>query len=123
MTGTSPPTPGRSRSRRSFPGAVYENAFGTVAVQRDGVRYEITTFRRDHDYADFRRPHRVEFGATIEEDLARRDFTVNALAWGARAGRQLPAWSIRSAAGPTSSGAAWWPSGCPPTASARTRCG
>lgn len=66
-----------------FPGAVYQNTFGTVAVQRDGVFYEITTFRRDHDYADFRRPHRVEFGATIEEDLARRDFTVNALAWGA----------------------------------------
>ncbi|MGH2511298.1 MAG: hypothetical protein ACRDGQ_01285, partial [Candidatus Limnocylindrales bacterium] len=66
-----------------FPGAVYQNAFGTVAVQRDGVMYEITTFRRDHDYADFRRPHRVEFGATIEEDLARRDFTVNAIAWGA----------------------------------------
>jgi putative nucleotidyltransferase with HDIG domain len=66
-----------------FPGAVYENAFGTVAVQRDGAAFEITTFRRDHDYADFRRPHRVEFGASIEEDLARRDFTVNALAWGA----------------------------------------
>jgi tRNA nucleotidyltransferase (CCA-adding enzyme) len=66
-----------------FPGAIYQNTFGTVAVQRDGVFYEITTFRRDHDYADFRRPHRVEFGATIEEDLARRDFTVNALAWGA----------------------------------------
>jgi tRNA nucleotidyltransferase (CCA-adding enzyme) len=65
-----------------FPGAIYQNTFGTVVVQRDGVPYEITTFRRDHDYADFRRPHRVEFGTTIEEDLARRDFTVNALAWG-----------------------------------------
>ena len=69
-----------------FPGAIYQNTFGTVAVQRDGAWYEITTFRRDHDYADFRRPHRVEFGATIEEDLARRDFSVNALAWGARPG-------------------------------------
>jgi tRNA nucleotidyltransferase/poly(A) polymerase len=66
-----------------FPGALYQNTFGTVAVHRDGVQYEITTFRRDHAYADFRRPHRVEFGTTIEEDLARRDFTVNALAWGA----------------------------------------
>ena len=46
---------------------------------------EITTFRVDHDYADFRRPHRVEFGDTIEADLARRDFTVNAMAWGAAA--------------------------------------
>ena len=65
-----------------FPGAIYQNSFGTVVVYRDGAPYEITTFRQDHDYADFRRPHRVEFGTTIEEDLARRDFTVNALAWG-----------------------------------------
>ena len=45
-----------------FPDAVYENQFGTVAVRRDGEHFEITTFRTDHDYADFRRPHRVEFG-------------------------------------------------------------
>jgi putative nucleotidyltransferase with HDIG domain len=69
-----------------FPGSVYENRFGTVGVRRDGQVYEITTFRSDHDYADYRRPHRVEFGDTIELDLARRDFTVNAMAWGARAG-------------------------------------
>jgi tRNA nucleotidyltransferase (CCA-adding enzyme) len=71
------------------PGAVYENAFGTVAVRTDdptaGV-VEITTFRSDHEYADFRRPHRVEFGDSIELDLARRDFTVNAMAWGAEPG-------------------------------------
>ena len=70
-----------------FPGAVYENRFGTVAVRRDGEVFEITTFRTDHDYADFRRPHRIEFGESIELDLARRDFTVNAMAWGARPGR------------------------------------
>jgi len=69
----------------AFPGAVYENRFGTVAVRRDDDVFEITTFRSDHDYADFRRPHRVEFGDHIEPDLARRDFTVNAIAWG-RAG-------------------------------------
>jgi tRNA nucleotidyltransferase (CCA-adding enzyme) len=69
-----------------FPGAVYENRFGTVAVRHGGETFEVTTFRRDHDYADFRRPHRVEFGDDIETDLARRDFTVNALAWGGRAG-------------------------------------
>jgi putative nucleotidyltransferase with HDIG domain len=68
-----------------LPDAVYENRFGTVAVRRDGEVYEITTFRSDHDYADFRRPHRVEFGDTIELDLARRDFTCNAMAWGASA--------------------------------------
>jgi tRNA nucleotidyltransferase (CCA-adding enzyme) len=67
-----------------FPGSVYENRFGTVAVRHGGETFEVTTFRSDHDYADFRRPHRVEFGDTIELDLARRDLTVNAMAWGAR---------------------------------------
>jgi tRNA nucleotidyltransferase (CCA-adding enzyme) len=71
------------RTVELLPGAVYENRFGTVAVRRDDETYEITTFRSDHDYADFRRPHRVEFGTSLEADLARRDFTVNAMAWGA----------------------------------------
>ncbi|HET7026541.1 MAG TPA: HD domain-containing protein [Candidatus Limnocylindrales bacterium] len=66
-----------------FPDARYENRFGTVGVPDDtGCDHEITTFRDEHDYADFRRPHRVEFGNSIERDLGRRDFTVNALAWG-----------------------------------------
>jgi putative nucleotidyltransferase with HDIG domain len=68
-----------------FPGAVYENRFGTVAVREAGDVLEITTFRTDHEYADFRRPHRIEFGDRVELDLARRDFTINALAWGADA--------------------------------------
>ena len=66
-----------------FPGSVYENRFGTVAVREADDVHEITTFRIDHEYADFRRPHHVEFGDRIEDDLARRDFTVNAMAWGA----------------------------------------
>jgi tRNA nucleotidyltransferase (CCA-adding enzyme) len=65
-----------------FHGAVYENRFGTVAVRRDDDVFEITTFRVEHEYADFRRPHRVEFGDDVAADLARRDFTVNAIAWG-----------------------------------------
>ena len=65
-----------------FPGAEYENRFGTVAVRRQDDVFEITTFRTEHDYADFRRPHRVEFGEDLIADLARRDFTVNAIAWG-----------------------------------------
>src|SRR4029079_4310396 len=71
-----------------FPGSVYENAFGTVALRVAGLPepLQITTFRQDHDYADFRRPHRIVFGGTIEVDLARRDFTMNALAWGGPAG-------------------------------------
>ena len=68
-----------------FPGAVYENRFGTVAVREGGAVHELTTFRSDHEYADFRRPHRIEFGDRIELDLARRDFTINAMAWGADA--------------------------------------
>ena len=66
--------------------AVYENDFGTVAVRTGDPEVgtvEITTFRSDHDYADFRRPHHVEFSDSIELDLARRDLTVNAIAWGA----------------------------------------
>ncbi len=68
-----------------FEDAAYENKFGTVGVRRAGHEYQVTTFRTDHDYADFRRPHRVEFGGSLEADLARRDFTMNALAWGAEA--------------------------------------
>ena len=69
-----------------LPGSVYENAFGTVAVRRGGQVVEITTFRHEHEYADFRRPHRLEFGDDIRADLARRDFTVNAIGWGVDAG-------------------------------------
>jgi tRNA nucleotidyltransferase (CCA-adding enzyme) len=68
-----------------FPGAEYENKFGTVSVREQGEAYQVTTFRTDHDYADFRRPHHVEFGTDLTLDLARRDFTVNAIAWGASA--------------------------------------
>ena len=74
------------RLLKIFPDAAYENRFGTVAVRRAGEVFEVTTFRSDHDYADYRRPHRVEFGDSIELDLARRDFTVNAMAWGAPPG-------------------------------------
>ena len=77
------------RTLELFPGAVYENKFGTVAVRTGDpavAEVEITTFRTDHDYADYRRPHRVEFGESIDLDLARRDFTVNAMAWGAEPG-------------------------------------
>ncbi len=106
-----------------FPGAVYENRFGTVAVRRDGEVFEITTFRTDHDYADFRRPHRVEFGDTIEVDLARRDFTVNAMAWGARPG-EAPALArpVRRRS-PTRRPACCGPSASRAPGSRRTPCG
>jgi len=67
-----------------FPGGLYENRFGTV--QARGV--EITTFRREHRYADHRRPDSVTFSSDVYEDLARRDFTINAIAWGRRGPEQ-----------------------------------
>jgi tRNA nucleotidyltransferase (CCA-adding enzyme) len=54
---------------------------GTVGIITDGGVVEITTFRTEGDYADNRHPDRVEFVDAIEEDLARRDLTVNAMAW------------------------------------------
>jgi tRNA nucleotidyltransferase/poly(A) polymerase len=54
---------------------------GTVTVVLDKVNYEVTTYRIDKDYVDGRRPGHVEFGTTLHEDLKRRDFTMNALAY------------------------------------------
>ena len=63
-----------------FAGATWENRFGTVTV---GARpaVEITSYRTEGDYADRRRPNDVRFGVSLDEDLARRDFTINAMAW------------------------------------------
>ncbi|MBR6120179.1 MAG: HD domain-containing protein [Oscillospiraceae bacterium] len=54
---------------------------GTVTVLLDGLPLEITTFRRESGYADHRHPDAVAFTPSLEEDLSRRDFTVNAMAW------------------------------------------
>ena len=54
---------------------------GTVGVVTDGGVVEITTFRTEGDYLDNRHPQWVEFVSEIEKDLARRDFTVNAMAY------------------------------------------
>lgn len=54
-------------------------AFGTVGLQKSGVRLEVTTYRTEKYRADSRHPD-VEFGDSIEVDLSRRDFTVNAMA-------------------------------------------
>lgn len=59
---------------------------GTVGVIIDGYVYEITTFRIDGEYNDNRHPDNVEFTDKIEEDLKRRDFTVNAIAYNDRKG-------------------------------------
>jgi tRNA nucleotidyltransferase (CCA-adding enzyme) len=63
--------------RRTVPIGVEHGTVGVLA--RDGVLYEVTTFRRDVE--TFGRHAVVEFADTIEEDLARRDFTFNAIAW------------------------------------------
>ncbi|WP_175991226.1 CCA tRNA nucleotidyltransferase [Bacillus sp. Marseille-Q1617] len=53
---------------------------GTVLVIENGGEYEITTFRTESGYGDFRRPDKVEFIRSLEGDLMRRDFTMNSLA-------------------------------------------
>ena len=53
---------------------------GTVTVMLGDNGYEITTYRKDIDYTDGRRPDKTEFGATLSEDMKRRDFTMNAIA-------------------------------------------
>lgn len=53
---------------------------GTVTVKSEGRPVEVTTYRKDGDYLDHRRPESVSFTTSLEEDLLRRDFTVNAMA-------------------------------------------
>jgi len=59
---------------------------GTVTLMLNSNMYEITTFRTEKDYSDNRRPDTVEFVADIKEDLSRRDFTVNAMAYNPKQG-------------------------------------
>ena len=59
---------------------------GTVTVLADGAGVEVTTFRVDGAYSDARRPDAVAFTLSLSADLARRDFTVNAMAWDEREG-------------------------------------
>ena len=59
---------------------------GTVTVLLDKVGYEVTTYRVDGTYEDGRHPTEVSFTASLEEDLKRRDFTINAMAYNERDG-------------------------------------
>lgn len=64
-----------------FPDGFYDNKFGTVGIpQENGEIYEITTYRTERGYSDRRHPDVVRWGKTLEEDLARRDFTINSIA-------------------------------------------
>lgn len=60
--------------------------FGTICVVINGENYEITTYRIDNDYKDSRHPESVSFSKNLKDDLARRDFTVNALAYNEEVG-------------------------------------
>ena len=59
---------------------------GTVTVMLDKEGFEVTTYRIDGDYEDGRHPKEVTFTASLEEDLKRRDFTINAMAYSERHG-------------------------------------
>ena len=72
-----------------FPDGYYNNKFGTVGISFSKIKdqksntflFEITPFRKESDYSDFRHPEKIEWAKTLEEDLARRDFTINAMAF------------------------------------------
>jgi tRNA nucleotidyltransferase (CCA-adding enzyme) len=71
--------------KKIFPKSFYENKFGTVTVLTDTKdetlkEIEITTYRKDGKYSDKRHPDEIKYAKNIEEDLSRRDFTVNAMA-------------------------------------------
>lgn len=68
-----------------FPNAFYNNQFGTVGIPtqndlNEKFVVEVTTFRSESEYEDRRHPTKVTWGRSIEEDLKRRDFTINAVA-------------------------------------------
>ena len=63
-------------SKNSF----YNNQFGTISVVEGEDIFEITTFRTEKGYSDARHPDEIKWGKTLEEDLQRRDFTINAIA-------------------------------------------
>jgi tRNA nucleotidyltransferase (CCA-adding enzyme) len=66
-----------------FPGSTWQNPFGTVTVRDSagGPGIEVTTYRVEAGYRDRRRPDSVRWGESLTDDLARRDFTINAVAW------------------------------------------
>ncbi len=78
---------------RVFPNSFYDNQFGTVGIkiyakgeklspdEKPEDIYEVTTFRSEKEYTDYRHPDNLEWGTTLSEDLSRRDFTMNAIAY------------------------------------------
>lgn len=69
--------------QKLFSNSFYENEFGTVGIKTDNEKYplvEATTYRIESKYSDKRHPDKIKFAKTLQEDLQRRDFTINALA-------------------------------------------
>ena len=66
--------------QKVFPDSFYENDFGTVGVKSKIGIIEVTPYRLESEYSDARHPDKVTWAKTVEEDLARRDFTMNAVA-------------------------------------------
>ncbi|MCX6793600.1 MAG: CCA tRNA nucleotidyltransferase, partial [Candidatus Gottesmanbacteria bacterium] len=64
-----------------FPDSFYDNQFGTVGIKLPDDIYEITTYRSEKGYKDHRHPDTVVWGKSLKEDLSRRDFTINAIAY------------------------------------------
>src|SRR3989338_5359714 len=76
-----------------FPHSFYENDYGTVGVVNEGIPenpndpkaslrvVEVTPYRKETTYSNFRHPDKVDFDGTLEDDLMRRDFTMNAVAY------------------------------------------
>ncbi len=78
------------RVQQLFPGSIPVGAqFGVVIVVKDGVQVEVATFRSDIGSADGRHPVRVEFSNSPDEDVRRRDFTINGLLMDPRDGNVL----------------------------------
>ena len=55
--------------------------FGTIGIILDNEQYEVTTYRLDGEYTDSRHPDSVSFSTSLQDDLSRRDFTINAMAY------------------------------------------
>lgn len=58
----------------------YDNNYGTVRIRIDDDEFEVTTYRSEEEYSDGRRPNSLIWGKSLEDDLSRRDFTINAMA-------------------------------------------
>ena len=64
-----------------YPDSFYDNTFGTVGIKIQDDIYEVTTYRSEKGYKDHRHPETISWGKTLTEDLSRRDFTINAIAF------------------------------------------